>query len=183
MEFPGLLDRFLTYVKIDTRSDEDSGTFPSTMTQLDFAQRLKQELSEIGLSDATVNEHGYVFATLKSNQKKQPPVVALIAHLDTSPDVSGDGVNPLVHRDYDGGDILLSRDTAAILRVEENPELKAKIGNTIITTDGTTLLGADDKAGIAEIMSAICYLTDHPELPRPHIRILFTPDYELGHGT
>ena len=183
MEFPGLLDRFLTYVRIDTRSDEDSGTFPSTMTQLDFAQRLKQELSGIGLSDATVNEHGYVFATLKSNQKEQPPVVALIAHLDTSPDVSGDGVNPLVHRDYDGGDILLSQDTPVILRVEENPDLKEKIGNTIITTDGTTLLGADDKAGIAEIMSAIRYLTDHPEIPRPHIRILFTPDEELGHGT
>jgi tripeptide aminopeptidase len=183
MEFPGLLDRFLTYVKIDTRSNEDSGTFPSTMTQLDFAQRLKQELSGIGLSDATVNEHGYVFATLKSNQKEQPPVVALIAHLDTSPDVSGNGVNPLVHRDYDGGDILLSWDTAAVLRVEENPDLKEKIGNTIITTDGTTLLGADDKAGIAEIMSAIRYLTDHPELPRPHIRILFTPDEEIGHGT
>jgi tripeptide aminopeptidase len=183
MEFPGLLDRFLTYVRIDTRSDEDSGSFPSTMTQLDFAQRLKQELLVIGLLDATVNEHGYVFATLKSNQKGQPPVVALIAHLDTSPNVSGNGVNPLVHRDYDGGDILLSRDTAAILRVEEDPDLKENIGNTIITTDGTTLLGADDKAGIAEIMSAIRYLTDHPELPRPHIRILFTPDEEIGHGT
>jgi tripeptide aminopeptidase len=183
MEFPGLLDRFLTYVKIDTRSDEDSGTFPSTVTQLDFARRLRQELSEMGLSDATVNDHGYVFATLKSNQIEQPPVVALIAHLDTSPDVSGDGVNPLVHRDYDGRDILLSRDTAAILRVDENPDLKEKIGNTIITSDGTTLLGADDKAGIVEIMSAIRYLTDHSELPRPDIRILFTPDEELGYGT
>jgi len=183
MEFPDLLDRFISYARIDTASNEDSVTFPSTMKQLDLAGKLRQELFEMGLSDAIVNEHGYVLATLKSNQAGPAPTIALIAHMDTSPDVSGNSVTPLVHRDYDGRDIVLSQEATAILRVEENPYLKEKIGHTIITTNGTTLLGADDKAGIAEIMSAIRCLTDNPELPRPHIRILFTPDEELGRGT
>jgi len=183
MEFPDLLKRFISYVKIDTRSDEDSQTFPSTAGQLALAEILKDDLLEMGLSDVHVNEHGYVFGTLKTNQDGQSPVIALIAHLDTSPDVSGSGVNPQIHNNYDGRDIILSERPDVIIRADENPALKDKIGKTIITTDGTTLLGADDKAGIAEIMSAIRYLTDHPELPIPHIRILFTPDEELGHGT
>jgi len=183
MKFPDLLERFLSYTRIDTASDEDSGTFPSTMKQLVLAERLKDELLNMGLSDAHVNEHGYVFATLNSNKPGQVPSVALIAHIDTSPDVSGSVVNPVVHRDYNGSDIILSSDPEFILRTEDNPALLDKAGKTIITTDGTTLLGADDKAGIAEIMAAIRYLSDHPALPRPRIRILFTPDEEVGRGT
>jgi len=183
MEFPDLLERFLSYVKIDTRSDDNSQTFPSTPGQLTLAERLKAELMEMGLSDVYVNEHGYVFATLKTNQERPSPVIALIAHLDTSPDVSGQGVNPQVHRNYDGRDIVLSRDPEVILRTDENPRLKDRKGKTIITTNGATLLGADDKAGIAEIMSAVNYLINNPDFPRPDIRILFTPDEETGRGT
>jgi len=183
MQFPDLLDRFLSYTRIDTSSSEDSETFPSTAKQLDLAEKLKLELIDMGLSDAIVNEHGYVLATLISNQPGPVPAIALIAHMDTSPDVSGAGVNPMVHRNYDGKDIALSDDPAVVLKVKENPELKGMEGKTIITTDGKTLLGADDKAGIAEIMTAIRYLTGNPALPRPRIRILFTPDEEVGHGT
>jgi tripeptide aminopeptidase len=183
MQFPDLLDRFLSYTRIDTSSSEDSETFPSTAKQLDLAEKLKQELVDMGLSDAIKNGHGYVLATLISNQPEPVPAIALIAHMDTSPDVTGAGVNPMVHRNYDGKDIVLSYDPAVVLKVEENPELKDMEGKTIITTDGKTLLGADDKAGIAEIMSAIRYLTGNPALPRPRIRVLFTPDEEVGHGT
>lgn len=180
MQFPGLLERFISYIKIDTRSDEDSYSFPSTAGQLVLAERLTHELMEMGLSDARVSNNGYVFATLKSNQDLPSPMVALIAHLDTSPDVSGEGVNPIVHKDYDGLNLRISQDPEWTLTVDQNPALKNKAGNTIITTDGATLLGADDKAGIAEIMSAINYLVSHPDLPRPSIRILFTPDEEIG---
>jgi tripeptide aminopeptidase len=183
MQFPDLLERFLSYTRIDTGSSEDSETFPSTAKQLDLAEKLKQELIEMGLSDAIVNEHGYVLATLISNQPGPVPTIALIAHMDTSPDVTGAGVNPMVHRNYDGKDIVLSGDSAVVLKVEENYELKEMEGKTIITTDGKTLLGADDKAGIAEIMAAIRYLTGNPAIPRPRIRVLFTPDEEVGHGT
>lgn len=183
MQFPDLLERFLSYARIDTASSEDSLTFPSTMKQFDLARKLEQELKAMGLSDAIVNEHGYVLATLISNQPGPVPTIALIAHMDTSPDVTGAGVNPQVNHNYDGKDIILSGNPAVVLKVEENPELKDMAGKTIITTDGKTLLGADDKAGVAEIMSAIRYLTDNPALPRPRIRVVFTPDEEVGHGT
>jgi tripeptide aminopeptidase len=183
MQFSDLLERLLSYTRIDTASSEDSLTFPSTVKQLDLARKLEQELKTMGLSDATVNENGYVLATLNSNQTGRMPAIALIAHMDTSPDVTGAGVNPQVHRNYDGTDIVLSGDRGVILKVEENPELREMTGKTIITTDGTTLLGADDKAGVAEIMSSIRYLIDHPLFPRPHIRIIFTPDEEVGRGT
>ncbi len=181
MRFPDLLDRFISYVKIDTRSEHDSKRFPSTNAQFDLAHKLVIELNEIGLTDVNVNEYGYVSAFLNTNQKKRVPVIALIAHMDTSPDVSGRGVRPLIHHDYDGGDISISHELT--LAVADNPLLKEKKGKTIITTDGTTLLGADDKAGIAEIMSALNFLVKNPEFPRPDIRILFTPDEETGKGT
>jgi tripeptide aminopeptidase len=180
MKFPDLLERFLTYVKIDTRSDPDSDTFPSTQKQFDLADKLAFELNEMGLSDAGVNSRGYVSGFLATNQQRKMPVIALIAHMDTSPDVTGTGVNPQVHRDYDGKDITLSEDL--ILRVEDNPYLKEKTGMTVITTDGSTLLGADDKAGVSEIMSAVNFLIKNPEYPRPDIRVLFTPDEEVGKG-
>jgi len=183
MKFPDLLERFISYVKINTRSDEGSQTYPSTDSQLFLAEKLKRELMEMGLSDVYINEHGYTFATLAANREGPSPVIALIAHLDTSPDVSGEGVKPLVHRDYNGKDIIISGKPEIILTADKNPALKDKTGRTIITADGTTLLGADDKAGIAEIMSAINYLASHPDIPRPCIRVLFTPDEEIGRGT
>ncbi|MBN2420046.1 MAG: peptidase T [Deltaproteobacteria bacterium] len=181
MEFPDLLDRFISYVKIDTRSDPDSVTFPSTEKQLDLANKLAIELKELGLLNVAVNQYGYVSGYLGTNQQRKMPAIALIAHLDTSPDVSGTGVNPKIHRDFDGKDIILSLDS--VLAVEDNPLLEEKIGKTIITTDGNTLLGADDKAGIAEIMSALNFLIKNPDYPRPDISVLFTPDEEVGKGT
>ncbi len=180
MEFSELLERFLSYVKIDTRSDPDSDTFPSTEKQFDLARKLAAELGDMGLSDSGVNNYGYVTGFLKTNQDNKMPVIALIAHMDTSPDVTGTGVNPQIHRDYDGEDIILSEEL--ILSVADNSRLKEKIGKTIITTDGSTLLGADDKAGVAEIMSAVNFLVKNPEYPRPNIKILFTPDEEVGRG-
>ncbi len=183
MDFPDLLERFISYVKIDTQSDDKSDTFPSTQKQFDLAHKLEHEMKELGLDDVGVNRWGYVTGSLRTNQKGSMPAIALIAHLDTSPDVSGANVNPLVYRNYDGKDIILCRDPETILRVDENPLLAHRKGMTIITTDGRTILGADDKAGIAEIMSAIFYLIRHPDHPRPNIRVLFTPDEETGHGT
>ncbi|MBN1904439.1 MAG: peptidase T [Deltaproteobacteria bacterium] len=181
MKFPDLFDRFISYVKIDTRSEHDSKSFPSTAVQFNLAHKLVIELNEIGLTGVNVNEYGYVSALLTTNQKKKMPVIALIAHMDTSPDVSGRGVRPVVHYDYDGADISVNHELK--LAVKDNPILKEKKGKTIITTDGTTLLGADDKAGIAEIMSALNFLVKNPEYPRPDIRVLFTPDEEIGRGT
>jgi tripeptide aminopeptidase len=175
-----LIDRFLAYVKIDTQSDPDCESSPSTETQLDLANKLLDELIELGLSDAKVDDNGYVTATLPGNTDTACPV-GLLAHLDTSPAVSGAGVMPLLHRKYDGTSIVL-RDGVHIA-VEENPELLKYVGDTIITSDGTTLLGADDKAGIAVIMSALEYWVTHPEVPRPPVRIGFTPDEEIGRGT
>jgi tripeptide aminopeptidase len=183
MQFPDLLERFLAYAKIDTGSSEESQTFPSTIKQLHLAQKLKQELQDMGLKEAIINENGYVLATLSSNQMERVPAIALIAHMDTSPDVTSEHVTPCIHKNYNGKDIILSPETELLLKVKDNPELEEKVGQTIITTNGTTLLGADDKAGIAEIMSAIQYLVEHPERPRPHIRIVFTPDEEIGRGT
>ena len=183
MDFPDLLDNFLRYVKIDTQSDEESSSFPSSKKQLNLARLLKKELGTMKLEDVQMNQWGYVTATLKSNQKKKVPTIALIAHLDTSPDVSGKDVNPRIHKKYRGKDIVLSKKDNIVLKTSENPHLKKQIGKTIITSTGTTLLGADNKAGIAEIMSAVNYLRKNHAIPRPNIRILFTPDEEVGRGT
>ena len=183
MEFPGMLERFFSYVKIDTQSSEESTSFPSTQKQMNLLNQLKTELEELGLEETTVTKWGYVLGTLKTNQDKDVPTIALIGHVDTSPDVSGENVNPQVHRNYDGTDIVLSPESGVVIKVAENPYLKEKIGKTIITSDGNTLLGADDKAGITEILCALKYLVDHPDLPRPNIRVLFTPDEEVGRGT
>ena len=183
MEFPGMLERFFSYVKIDTQSSEESTSFPSTQKQMNLLNKLKGELEELGLEEVTVTKWGYVLGALKTNQNKDVPTIALIGHVDTSPDVSGENVNPQVHQNYNGTDIVLSQESGVVIKVEENPYLKEKIGKTIITSDGNTLLGADDKAGITEIMCALKYLVDHPDLPRPNIRVLFTPDEEVGRGT
>lgn len=183
MEFPGMLEKFFSYVKIDTQSREESDSFPTTDKQLNLSRQLKEELDTMGLEDVQLTEWGYVLATLKTNQEKEVPTIALIAHVDTSPDVSGENVNPRVHKNYDGGDVVLSPDGEYVIKIEENPYLKEKKGMTLITTDGSTLLGADNKAGITEIMCALQYLMDNPEVPRPNIRVLFTPDEEVGRGT
>lgn len=177
------VDRFLEYVKIDTMSDEESTTFPSDPKQLELSKILVKELQGLGLKDAELDDHGYVMATLESNSDKDVPVIGFIAHVDTSPAVSGKDVNPIIHKDYQGGDIVLPKDPTKVIKVDENPVLKDMIGYDIITTDGTTLLGADDKAGIAEIMDAIKYIIDHPEVKHGTVKICFTPDEEVGRGT
>ena len=177
------VDRFLKYVKYDTQSDEDSTTFPSDPKQLELSKELVKELQQIGLADAYVDENGYVIATLESNTDKDVEVIGFIAHVDTSPAVSGKDVNPVIHKNYQGGKITLPKDPTKIIDPEKNPPLKDMIGFDIITTDGTTLLGADDKAGIAEIMDAVNYLVSNPELKHGTIKICFTPDEEVGRGT
>ena len=175
-------ERFLRYVKIDTQSNPDSPTCPSTEKQKNLGKLLVQELLEIGIVDAHLDEHGYVYATLPSNTTKNVPVICWCSHMDTSPDCTGENVNPIVHKNYEGKDITLPNDASQILKIEEHPDLKNQIGNDIITTDGTTLLGADNKAGIAEIMDAVHHLFNHPEIKHGTIRILFTPDEEIGRG-
>lgn len=175
-------DRFLNYVKIDTQSDPDSTTYPSTEKQKDLGRVLVKELTEMGIKDAELDEHGYVYATIESNTDKDVPVLCFCSHMDTSPDVTGKNVNPIVNKNYQGGDIVLQNDKSQIITEEDNPALKEQIGNDIITTDGTTLLGADNKAGVAEIMDAANYLMTHPEVKHGKIRILFTPDEEIGRG-
>jgi len=182
-EFPGMLERFFSYVKIDTQSSEESTDFPSTKKQLNLSKKLKEELETMGLEDVELTKWGYVLATLRTNRTKAVPTIALIAHVDTSPDVSGENVNPRVHKNYDGKDVVLSEDGDYILKVDENPYLKEKKGKTLITTDGSTLLGADNKAGITEIMCAMDFFLENPDAPRPNIRVLFTPDEEVGRGT
>ena len=176
-----LLERFLRYVKVNTRSDERSETTPSTTCQLDLARMLKDECEKMGLTEVTLDDKGYVMATLPSNIKKDVPVIGFIAHMDTSPDFKGEGVNPQIV-EYNGGNIYLNKDINIYLSESNYPVLKDLIGETIITTDGTTLLGADDKNGIAEIMTAMSYLIKHPEVPHGKIRIAFTPDEEVGRG-
>ncbi len=176
------VERFLKYVKYDTQSDEESTTFPSDPKQLELSKELVKELKEIGLEDAHLNEDGYVMATLPSNTEKQVPAIGFIAHVDTSPAVSGKNVNPVIHKNYQGGDIVLTKDSSKVIEVKNNPELEPMNGFDIITTDGTTLLGADDKAGIAEIMDAMNYLMAHPEIKHGDIKICFTPDEEVGRG-
>lgn len=177
------VDRFLKYVKYDTQSMEDSPTFPSDKKQLELSKALVEELKDIGLKDAGMDEYGYVMATLPGNSSKEVPVIGFIAHVDTSPAVSGKDVNPIIHKNYQGGDIVLPNDTSKVIEAASNPELKDMIGFDIITTDGTTLLGADDKAGIAEIMDAMNYLINHPEIKHGTIKVCFTPDEEVGRGT
>lgn len=176
------VDRFLKYVKYDTQSDEESTTFPSDPKQLELSKDLVTELKEIGLEDAHMDENGYVIATLPSNTDKDVDVIGFIAHVDTSPAVTGKDVKPQIVKNYQGGDIVLPADNSKVIEAANNPELKDMIGFDIITTDGTTLLGADDKAGIAEIMDAMNYLVQHPEVKHGTIKICFTPDEEVGRG-
>jgi tripeptide aminopeptidase len=181
---PDLLDRFLRYVRIATQSDRDSGTRPSTPGQLDLSRLLVDELRALGLEDAELLDGGHVMATLPASgwtAPGEPPVVGLIAHVDTSPDAPGDGVEPIVHRGYDGGVIELPRG-GTVLDPARMPELDAARGHDLISSSGDTLLGADDKAGVAEIMAAVAHLAAHPELPRPTLRIGFTTDEEIGQG-
>ena len=177
---PDLLERFLRYVQIDTQSSVDRERSPSTPGQLDLARVLVDDLQAIGLTDAELDEHGYVYATLPATVP-DTPVIGLVAHVDTSPDAPGAGVKPLMHRDYDGGVIELPHDGTR-LEPAATPALAALVGHDIVTSSGDTLLGADDKAGVAAIMAAVAYLVAHPELPRPTLRIAFTPDEEIGHG-
>jgi tripeptide aminopeptidase len=174
-----VLDRFLRYVRIDTQSDDDSETYPSTEKQLDLGRLLEAELLELGLADTKLTRHGYVFASMPGTAG---PTVGLIAHMDTSQDESGANVRPQVVRNWDGSDIVLPEDREKVLRVDENPILAARIGHDVVTTAGTTLLGADDKAGVAEIMSAVAYLAAHPEIEHAPLRIGFTVDEEVGRG-
>ena len=176
-------DRFLRYVVIDTQSDGASATQPSTEKQKDLGRLLVEELLEIGVADAHLDEHGYVYATIPSNSdKRDVPVLCFCAHMDTAPDFSGRGVKPQIVRNYQGGDISLPGDASRIIRVAEHPVLRDQVGNDIITSDGTTLLGADDKAGIAEIMAAAEILIKDPGIKHGTIRILFTTDEEIGRG-
>ncbi|MEW6702701.1 MAG: peptidase T [Bacteroidota bacterium] len=177
------VNRFLKYVKYDTQSNEESTTFPSDPKQLELSKALVEELKQIGLKDAAMDEYGYVMATLPSNTTKNVPTIGFIAHVDTSPAVTGANVNPVIHKNYQGGDIILPKDPTKIIDAAGNPELEKMIGLDIITTDGTTLLGADDKAGIAEIMDAMNYLVQHREVKHGIIRVCFTPDEEVGRGT
>jgi tripeptide aminopeptidase len=174
-----VLDRLLRYVRIDTTSDQDSETYPSTAKQRDLGELLERELRVLGLDDVELTEHGYVFAMLPG---RAGPTVGLIAHMDTSQDESGTNVQPQVVRNWDGSDIVLPGDPDKVLRASENPILAERIGHDIVTTDGTTLLGADDKAGVAEIMSAVAYLAAHPEIEHAPIRVGFTVDEEVGRG-
>lgn len=175
-------DRFIRFVQINTQSDPESNTFPSTTCQFDLARLLVKELQEIGLQDIMMDENGYVYATLPSNTNKEVPVICFCSHMDTAPDCSGEGVRPIIHHKYAGGNILLPADPQSPILVEEHPVLNTQIGNDIITADGTTLLGADDKAGLAEILDAMHFLIQHPEIKHGKIRILFTPDEEIGRG-
>ena len=177
-----VLDRFLRYVVIDTQSDPSSSTQPTTEKQKDLGRVLVEELLEIGLSDAHLDEHGYVYATIPANTDKNVPVICFCSHMDTAPDFTGKNVKPQMLKSYAGGDIQLPGDASRVIRVSEHPQLKNQIGNDIITTDGTTLLGADDKAGLAEIMAAAQILIDNPEIRHGTIKILFTPDEEVGRG-
>ena len=176
-----ILDRFLRYVSVDTQSDENSESQPSSAKQLDLLRMLRDELTAMGV-EATLDEYGYVMATLPSNIDRKVPVVGFIAHVDTSPDASGANVRPQIIENYDGGDIALKGVPGLFLKPSEFPELLAHKGETIITTDGTTLLGADDKAGVTEIMNAVQYMVEHPEFKHGEIKIGFTPDEEIGRG-
>lgn len=177
-----LLERFLRYVKIDTQSDPESKTCPSTQKQFSLAKFLANELSDLGLEKVKMDNNGYVTALLPSNSKKNIPTIGFLAHIDTSPDFSGKDVKPQIIEEYDGNNIVLNKEQQIIMKVDDFPELKLYKGQKLITTDGTTLLGADNKAGIAEIITAIDYLLQHPEIEHGNIRVGFTPDEEIGRG-
>ena len=176
-------ERFLRYVKIDTQSDPQSDTQPSTEKQKNLSKMLVNELLEMGISDAHLDEYGYVYATIESNSDKTVPVICFCSHVDTSPDCSGAGVKPIVHQNYQGQNLVLPDDNSQILKVADHPDLAHQLGNDIITASGTTLLGADNKAGVAEIMDAAFHLINNPNLKHGSIKILFTPDEEIGRGT
>ena len=177
-----LVERSLKYVSFDTQSDENSGVTPSSAKQMVFAQYLKNELEDLGLEEIELDEHGYLYATLPANTDKQVPTIGFIAHMDTSPDMSGANVTPRIVHKYDGSDIVLCEEESIILAPAQFPELLEHKGEDLIVTDGKTLLGADDKAGIAEIVSAIVYLQEHPEIKHGKIRVGFNPDEEIGLG-
>ncbi len=177
-----LLPRFLEYVAVDTQSDPDSQTTPSTEKQWKLAKKLVLELHQIGMQEVAIDENAYIMATLPSNTKKDCPTIGFIAHFDTTPDYTGENVKPQIVTDYDGGEIVLDARSNSVLSPDYFPDLLQYTGQTLITTDGTTLLGADDKAGIAEIITAMEYLIQHPEIPHGKIRIAFTPDEEIGRG-
>lgn len=177
-------DRFLRYVRYDTRADETSSSYPSTPGQLVLLRDLADELRELGLTDVTMDEYGYVMGTVPATTTKPGvPTIGFIAHVDTSPEMSGAGVVPIVHPAYDGRDLVLPDDPTAILRLADNPDLADQLGHDIVTASGTTLLGADDKAGVAEIVTAAAYLMAHPDIPHGPVRVAFTPDEEIGRGT
>ena len=177
-----ITERFLNYTKFDTQSSEESESVPSTAKQLVFAEYLKKELEDEGLSDVEMDDKGYIYATLKSNIKDKVPTIGFIAHYDTSPDCSGENVQAQIINNYTGCDILLSAEDSIVLSPKKFPELLQHVGEDLIVTDGHTLLGADDKAGIAEIVQAMCYLRDHKEIKHGDIRVAFNPDEEIGMG-
>jgi len=177
-----VVEKFLRYVKIDTQSLMDQSTFPSTEKQLALSRLLVDELNQLGLQEVTIDENGYVMATLPATTSRALPTLGLIAHVDTSQDFSGENVNPQFVKNYDGGDIILNAEQNIVLSPTEFPDLLDYVGEELITTDGTTLLGADDKAGVAEIMTAVEYLAQHPEIEHGKIRVAFTPDEEVGQG-
>jgi tripeptide aminopeptidase len=177
-----VVERFLRYVKIDTQSDPVSSSYPSTEKQKNLGKILVEELKEMGVKDAKLDRFGYVYATIPSNTKKKVPVICFCSHMDTSPDCSGANVKPIIHKKYKGGNIVLPDDEEQVIRPDDHPDLKDQIGNDIITASGTTLLGADNKAGLAEIMDAANFLMTHPDVKHGTIKILFTPDEEIGRG-
>ena len=172
----------MRYVQIDTQSDPNATCFPSSEKQKDLARLLQQELTALGLSDVMMDEFGYVFATIPANTNKQVPVICFCSHMDTAPDCSGTGVKPIVHSNYQGQDLILPDDNTQVITTQQHPYLKQRIGDDIITASGTTLLGADDKAGVAIIMDFAAYMMQHPNIEHGKIRILFTPDEEVGRG-
>lgn len=177
-----LTDRFVKYVKIDTQSDAASPTVPSTLKQKNLGNILVEELLKIGINDAHLDEFGYVYGTIPATSTKEVPVICFCSHMDTSPDCSGENVKPIIHKNYQGQDLILPDDSTVVLRMTEHKDLKNQIGNDIITASGTTLLGADNKAGLAEIMEAAAYLVENPQIKHGVIKILFTPDEEIGRG-
>jgi tripeptide aminopeptidase len=176
-------DRFIRYAKIDTQSDPNSPSCPSTEKQKNLGRLLVEELKQMGINDVELDEFGYVYGTIESNTHKKVPVLCFCSHMDTSPDCSGANVKPIIHKKFDGKDIILPNDNTQVIKFTEHPALAEQIGNDIVTADGTTLLGADNKAGLAEIMDAADYLMQHPEIKHGKIRLLFTPDEEIGRGT
>ncbi len=177
-----VLDRFLRYVQIDTQSDPESSTQPSTEKQKDLSRLLVEELLEMGVHDAHLDEHGYVYATIPASSPKKVPVLCYCSHVDTSPDCPGNGVRPIVHRNYTGSALVLPDDPGVIIHPDDHPDLLEQLGNDIVTASGTTLLGADNKAGVAAIMEAAAFFMRRPDIPHGAIRILFTPDEEIGRG-